>query len=66
MTPLDMSVIVFGIFAILFGIAALLMLVAWMKIHSASASDVPRPGPWAAVGGGGGGASVKKTTETRS
>lgn len=64
MTPLDMSVIVFGVFAILFGIAALLMLVAWQKIHTSCASHVPLPGPWSAVGNGS--AGVKQAAETRS
>jgi len=31
MTPLDMSVIVLGIFAILFGVAVLIMLALWPK-----------------------------------
>lgn len=67
MTPMDMSVIVFGVFAILFGIAALLMLLAWLKIHASHSAHVPLRGGWSVVSPGRPLVSnAKKTPETRS
>lgn len=59
MTPLDMSVIVFGIFAILFGVAVLIMLALWPK-----ASQVALPGPWIAKSPGDG-VGIPQTTEIK-
>jgi hypothetical protein len=60
MTPLDMSVIVFGIFAILFGVAVLIMLALWPK-----ASQVAQPATHQFAKGPGDGVGVPQTTEIK-